>query len=58
MYGLIRSTACGELWLSGDGCGLIATLVAALLATAAVTAVLAGRRAVSIDAVRAVSNDW
>jgi putative ABC transport system permease protein len=38
--------------------GLIAALIASLLATAAMTAVLAGRRAVSIDAVRAVSNDW
>ena len=38
--------------------GLIAALVVGLLATAAVTAVLASRRAVSGDAVRAVSDDW
>ena len=38
--------------------GLIAGLVAALLATAAATALLAGRRAASVDAVRAVSEDW
>ncbi|MGH6611433.1 MAG: ABC transporter permease, partial [Burkholderiaceae bacterium] len=38
--------------------GLIAMLMAALMAAAVVTAVLAGRRAVSIDAVRAVSEDW
>jgi putative ABC transport system permease protein len=38
--------------------GLIIALIASLLATAAMTAMLAGRRAVSIDAVRAVSNDW
>ena len=38
--------------------GLIAALVVALLATAAATAVFAGRRAVSGDAVRAVSDDW
>ncbi len=38
--------------------GLIVGLVAALLATAALTAVLAGRRAASVDAVRAVSEDW
>ena len=38
--------------------GLIASLVVALLATAALTALLAGRRAASVDAVRAVSEDW
>jgi putative ABC transport system permease protein len=38
--------------------GLITALVAALLATAALTALLAGRRAASVDAVRAVSEDW
>ena len=38
--------------------GLIAGLVAALLATAALTALVAGRRAASVDAVRAVSEDW
>jgi putative ABC transport system permease protein len=37
---------------------LIAALVAALLATAALTALFAGRRAASVDAVRAVSEDW
>ncbi|MBC8119335.1 MAG: ABC transporter permease, partial [Burkholderiaceae bacterium] len=37
---------------------LIATLMIALMAAAVATAVLAGRRAVSIDAVRAVSEDW
>ena len=37
---------------------LIATLIVALMAAAVATAVLAGRRAVSIDAVRAVSEDW
>jgi len=37
---------------------LIAGVAAALVATAAGTAVLAGRRAVSRDAVRAVSEDW
>ncbi|MEP6608555.1 MAG: FtsX-like permease family protein [Burkholderiaceae bacterium] len=37
---------------------LIATLMLALMAAAVLTAVLAGRRAVSIDAVRAVSEDW
>ena len=30
MCGLIPRTACGELWLSGDGYGLIATLVGLL----------------------------
>jgi putative ABC transport system permease protein len=38
--------------------GLIAMLMMALMAAAVATAVLAGRRAVSIDAVRAVSEDW
>ncbi len=37
---------------------LIAVLMVALMTAAVVTAVLAGRRAVSIDAVRAVSQDW
>lgn len=37
---------------------LIASVAAALVATAAGTAMLAGRRAVSRDAVRAVSEDW
>ncbi len=38
--------------------GLIALLVAALLATATLTALLAGRRAASGEAVRAVREDW
>ena len=38
--------------------GLIAGLMAALMTAAVATAVLAGRRAVSIDAIRAVSEDW
>jgi putative ABC transport system permease protein len=38
--------------------GLIAMLMIALMAAAVVTAILAGKRAVSIDAVRAVSQDW
>ena len=38
--------------------GLIAALMMALMIAAVATAVLAGRRAVSIDAVRAVSEDW
>ncbi len=38
--------------------GLIAALMSALMVAAVATAVLAGRRAVSIDAVRAVSEDW
>ena len=38
--------------------GLIASVAAALVATSAGTAMLAGRRAVSRDAVRAVSEDW
>ena len=38
--------------------GLFAALVAALVSAAAGTAVLAGRRAVSADAVRAVREDW
>jgi putative ABC transport system permease protein len=37
---------------------LIAALMAALMIAAVATTVLAGRRAVSIDAVRAVSEDW
>jgi putative ABC transport system permease protein len=37
---------------------LIALLIAALLATATLTALLAGRRAASGEAVRAVSEDW
>jgi putative ABC transport system permease protein len=38
--------------------GLIAGLMAALMTAAVATAVIAGRRAVSIDAVRAVREDW
>ncbi|MGZ9074654.1 MAG: FtsX-like permease family protein, partial [Burkholderiaceae bacterium] len=38
--------------------GLIASLMLALMTAAVATAVVAGRRAVSIDAVRAVSEDW
>ena len=38
--------------------GLIALLIASLLATATLTALLAGRRAASGEAVRAVSEDW
>ncbi|HQR69706.1 MAG TPA: FtsX-like permease family protein [Burkholderiaceae bacterium] len=38
--------------------GLIALLIAALLATATLTALIAGRRAASGEAVRAVSEDW
>ena len=38
--------------------GLLAGLVAALVGAAAGTAVLAGRRALSADAVRAVRDDW
>jgi putative ABC transport system permease protein len=38
--------------------GLIGGLMVALMAAAVVTAVIAGRRAVSIDAVRAVRDDW
>jgi len=38
--------------------GLMAGVAAALIATSAGTAVLAGRRAVSRDAVRAVAEDW
>lgn len=38
--------------------GLFAALVAALVSAAAGTAVLAGRRALSADAVRAVREDW
>jgi putative ABC transport system permease protein len=37
---------------------LIAALMAALMTAAIATATIAGRRAVSIDAVRAVSEDW
>jgi putative ABC transport system permease protein len=37
---------------------LIAALMVALMAAAVATAVIAGRRAVSIDAVRAVRDDW
>ena len=37
---------------------LILGVTAALIGTAAVTAMIAGRRAVSRDAVRAVSEDW
>jgi putative ABC transport system permease protein len=38
--------------------GLFAVLVAALVAAAAGTAVIAGRRALSAGAVRAVRDDW
>ncbi|WP_411289255.1 FtsX-like permease family protein [Phenylobacterium sp.] len=38
--------------------GLFANLSGALVAACAITAVLAGRRALSIDAVRAVREDW
>ena len=38
--------------------GLLVLLTALLLATAAATSMLAGRRALSIDAVRAVKDDW
>ncbi len=38
--------------------GLIITLMVALMSASVATAVVAGRRAVSIDAVRAVSEDW
>lgn len=38
--------------------GLLVTLFAALVLAAAGTAVLAGRRALSLDAVRAVREDW
>ena len=38
--------------------GLLAGVAAALVASAAGTALLAGRRAVSADAVRAVREDW
>jgi putative ABC transport system permease protein len=37
---------------------LIAGLMAALMTAAVATAIIAGRRAVSVDAVRAVSDDW
>ena len=37
---------------------LFLTVTAALVATAAATAMIAGRRAVSLDAVRAVREDW
>ena len=38
--------------------GLMASVIGALVLAAAITAMLAGRRAVSIDAVRAVRADW
>ena len=38
--------------------GLMGSVIAALVLAAAVTAMLAGRRAVSVDAVRAVRADW
>jgi len=38
--------------------GLLAALAAALLVAAALTSTLTGRRALSIDAVRAVKDDW
>jgi len=38
--------------------GVLAALAGALLAAAALTSALAGRRALSIDAVRAVKDDW
>jgi putative ABC transport system permease protein len=38
--------------------GLIALLVAALLAAATITAVIAGRRATARSAVMAVREDW
>ena len=38
--------------------GSLAALAAALLLAAALTSTLAGRRALSIDAVRAVKDDW
>lgn len=38
--------------------GLLAVLALALLVAAALTSTLAGRRALSIDAVRAVKDDW
>ena len=38
--------------------GMLAAVAAALLASAALTALLAGRQAVSGDAVRAVREDW
>ena len=38
--------------------GLFASLAVALVLAGAVTAVLAGRRALSTDAVRAVREDW
>jgi len=37
---------------------LILALIAGLLGTAALTALFAGRRAASVDAIRAVSEDW
>jgi putative ABC transport system permease protein len=37
---------------------LFSTVTAALIAAAAGTALLAGRRALSFDAVRAVTEDW
>ena len=38
--------------------GLVVGLVAALLAAAAATALIAGRRAISGDAILAVREDW
>jgi putative ABC transport system permease protein len=38
--------------------GLLFMLSAALLLAAALTSTLAGQRALSIDAVRAVKDDW
>ena len=38
--------------------GLILSVAAALIGTAAATAMIAGRQTVSRDAVRAVSEDW
>ena len=38
--------------------GLFASLAGALIAAGAITAVLAGGRALSTDAVRAVREDW
>lgn len=38
--------------------GLMLSVIAALVVASAITAMLAGRRAVSMDAVRAVRADW
>ena len=38
--------------------GLLAGVVLALIVASAITAMLAGRSAVSVDAVRAVREDW